>query len=60
MDECKPLLAGISRRFPQEKRLELASRIDANAEAISGAWVGPGTFHVSSVTSLFCCVVQGE
>lgn len=31
-------LAGISRKFPQEKRLELAARIDASAEAVAGAW----------------------
>ena len=31
-------LAGISRKFPQEKRVELAARIDASAEAVAGAW----------------------
>ena len=31
-------LAGISRKFPQEKRLELAARIDARAEDVAGAW----------------------
>ena len=28
-------LAGISRKFPQEKRVELAARIDASAEAVA-------------------------
>ena len=31
-------LAGISRKFPQEKRLELAALIDANAESVASAW----------------------
>ena len=31
-------LAGISRRFPQEKRVQLAQRIDEHAEKVAGAW----------------------
>ena len=31
-------LAGISRKFPEEKRLQLAARIDASAEEVAGAW----------------------
>ena len=31
-------LAGISRRFPQEKRVQLAQKIDDRAEKVAGAW----------------------
>ena len=31
-------LAGISRKFPEEKRMQLAARIDASAEEVAGAW----------------------
>lgn len=31
-------LAGISRAFPEEKRVELAARINARAEEVAGAW----------------------
>ena len=31
-------LAGISRKFPEEKRTQLAARIDASAEEVAGAW----------------------
>ena len=31
-------LAGISRAFPEEKRVELAARINAQAEEVAGAW----------------------
>jgi serine/threonine protein kinase len=31
-------LAGISRAFPEEKRVELAARINSRAEEVAGAW----------------------
>ena len=31
-------LAGISRTFPEEKRVELAKKIDKNSEEVAGAW----------------------